>query len=823
LFSYELVDEVQSSKVLGRYSISDALQQLLKGTNLSGQLTERGVIVVAPVGAQYKGRERMNMKRNLLASSIAVFLGAGGIGYLGAAEMDTGSDGASFQEIDEIVVTASRREESLQNVGMSVSAVDPEAFTGVGLIKLEDVVAYTPGVSMSSAAGGPDGRELSIRGVNTGNILSAGTTPVGSPVGVYMDGTSLTFSSPYATGATIAFDGLLGDIERVEFLRGPQGTLYGASSMGGAVKYISRKPSLEGVRGHLAADISSIDEGGTSTLYNGRFSLPIIDNKLGFTVAGFIDDDEGFVDRVDSAGNVIEEDADNSERYGFSGDLYYQYSDRVDLRARILEQKIDFSGVSRIILDTATAKPLYGDFKGDAPFAENSRETTLYSATLGVEFDSAIFTAVSSYVESEFSRLSVNASPSAVQLYSPGTLLSPFGFDPLAASGRTFTGPATSADGVTDQSVERFTQEFQLTSAPNESLEWMVGLYYADEETFSSDSQVVQPDGFLIIDQRRKSFYEELAAFGNVTYYLTSDFDLTLGARLSDVEATLKAATVNNLFPSGEPLDNPIEDTVDTWSLTARYRPADNLSLYARAASGYRPAFATTATSGLNDDSELEFAPLKVESDTLWSYEVGAKGDLAEGLVSYDIALWLTKWDDYQTAIDRGPFFGYTGNASSGLTGQGLEASVVLSPFEGFTLVTNLAYTEMTLDEDDPGLQGSEGQQFPNVPEWMASSRGIYRFAVTDKVDGNVGLGVRYQDSTRGDFDVDFESDSYVVVDANAGLSWDKVSLSFYATNLLNEKALTNLNILTFRGVAVSGFAVPLQPRTVGAGITFDF
>jgi iron complex outermembrane receptor protein len=826
LFPYQEAKVQQANSVIGEYTLKQAITILLKDSGLVSSLTEDGAIRISIIGDQRqkktKGREDMNAKKNILASAVAFFVGGGVV----AQEVDpTASEQGWLME--EIVVTASRREESLQNLGMAVSVVDPVEFTAVGLTKLSDVIAYTPGITVTNANGVPDGAQLSIRGV--GPQVSGAN--IGATVAVYMDSTSTTDSSPYGSAGLFAFDGLLGAVERVEFLRGPQGTLYGSSALGGAIKYITRKPSLEVSSGHLSADVSSTKEGGISQLYSARFTAPIIDNKLGFTFAGFFDDDRGYVDRVDTiTGNLLKEDADQSERYGFSADLYYQHSDRIDFRVRALEQKVDYTGTSIIGLDPLTNKPIHGDFEGTQDPTTTYNESILYSGVLGVQFDGATLAATSSYVENErFTGLDITT-PFVLGLYSPGAP----SFSLLAANGRTFVGPATAFSATDVRGSKKFTQEFQLTSEASETVEWVVGLYYVDEETFLLSDNSVQPDGFTVVVRDSRGFYEEIAAFGNLTYFITPEFDLTVGTRLSRNELTLNVETlVSNIGPPPPVFEAPIKDTVDVWSLIARYRPVEELSLYARAASGYRPAFANANTVSVFDPSLT--APAKVEADSLWSYEIGVKGELVEGLLNYDVALWTLKWDDYQASVSVAPGFNPRINASSGIKGKGLEASFSYSPFEGFSILTNLAYTEMTLDKDDLRLNGTKGQQLPRVPEWTASSRANYTFALGDEVDVNLGLGIRYEDSSRSTLtdaeafvpgaipppgldSYNVPSDSYVVVDANAGLTWNQATLSLYSTNLLNKKALTNTS-----GSRVSALAVPLQPRTVGVRLSMDF
>ena len=721
-----------------------------------------------------------------------------------AQGVDSDQQAATQQnQIDEIIVTASRRAEKLQDVSMAVSAIDPQDFTAVGLTNLDDIVGYTPGVSMDNFSGSPVAGRISIRGVGQGEEIA-------SVVGIYLDSIPLSSNSPWGSGGAFAFDGLLGDIERVEFLKGPQGTLYGATSIGGAVKYVTRKPSLNEFKGHISTDFSSTKEGGFNKIYSGRISAPLIEDKLGFTITGFYEDNAGLVDRVEAGtGTLIKEDADNYEREGFSADLYYKITDQFDFRGRVLHQKAEYNGLSRVNIDPATKEQIYGSLANHEGLVFNSLENTVYSGVFEYQFDGATLTSTSSYVED--------------QLFNEGDSVSQFGFI-VDTFFRTDGVTSTAVPISTDLGSEKFTQEIQLTSDSSDTWEWIVGLYYADETTFRINDQRAQPGDFILIVGQEPSDYQETAAFGNLTHYITPEFDVTLGARISRTEMEFTSASISDIPGfAGPPFTNTKKDTVDTWSLAARYRPSETLSLYARAASGFRPASANEFRS----DGTFTL-PLEVEADTLWSYEVGAKGNLAEGLFSYELALWYLDWDNFQTYLSLSPFVNGRGNASGGITGKGIEGSFTINPTENFSIISNFAYTDSTLNEDEPVLNGLAGQQVPYVPEWTFSSRARYDFVVGNDLDANIGLGLKYQGSSRSAFTdgglsdpkLNIPTDSYVVVDASFGLAWDRFVLNFYGTNLFNEEAMAS----TFGNLSLGSYtAVPLTPRTIGASLSIDF
>ena len=794
VFPFDDVREKVANQLVGQYSLQEAAKKLLAGTGLIPSFGNQLVLTITT--ETMSGDEIMNRKRNILASTIAFFVGAGGVqGVL--AQEDVGGDESGWL-LEEVVVTASRREEKLQDVGMAVTSFQPDSFTNVGLTSLNDVISYTPGVTLENTSGFPEGvgQSVSVRGISP---LAAAADAATATVGVYLDGVPLTSNSPFgAVGNT--FDGMLGDVERVEFLKGPQGTLYGSTSLGGVIRYVTRKPSLDEHKGELAVGLSNTNEGGLNKIYNGRVSVPLVEGKLGLTVAGFYEDNAGLVDRLDTAGALLKENADAYERFGVSGDLYYEASDRLDFRVRAIHQKTDLSGTSLVLLEPGVAEAVvpFSNITGES---DNALESTFFSGTLEYNFSVATLTSTSAYVESSWTRNSDSSSLAAlVDLFWIGL------------------GTTTEWLIYQDVSSKKFTQELQLTSEGDSELDWIVGFYYADEETSLVNSGVANPGGFNTGIRDFPSEYKEYAAFGNLTYHFTEKLDFTVGARVSDNELTRDVS-----FSRETPLSNinldfsaTVADVVDTYSFTSRYRPSDELSLYARVASGYRP--------GSVDVNGFTGARSDVKSDSLWSYEIGAKGASTDGFISYDIAVYYIDWEDFQANLNL-PTGTLLGNAEGGVTSKGFEGSVVVRPVEGLSLSSAVAYTDASLNQDEPLLNGVKGQAMPTIPEWTFSTLINYDFSLSSGVGANLGAGVRYADGSSSAFTDgasgrlgNIPSDSYVAVDVNGGLSWDRVSLSLYVTNLLNEEAFTS-TLLSFG----TSEGVSLRPRTIGARLSMDF
>jgi len=244
-----------------------------------------------------------------------------------------------------------------------------------------------------------------------------------------------------------------------------------------------------------------------------------------------------------------------------------------------------------------------------------------------------------------------------------------------------------------------------------------------------------------------------------------------------------------------------------------------------RVADGYRPASANLPLRDPNTGDILS-VPF-VRSDSLWSYEVGAKGNLAGGMFGYDVAVYRIKWEDLQVFRS---FMGVNvgGNADSDVTANGVEATITVQPTDSFYLIGGLNYASSELDEDDPAIGGLEGEQLPGIPEWTYSLNGNWSFPLGASAEGFFGGGVVYQDSRKTSFigngiDIvppspNFTTDEYVTVDLRLGATFGRYELALYANNLFDEYAFH-----TASSAFGIGSAAILRPRTIGAVFSAEF
>jgi outer membrane receptor protein involved in Fe transport len=698
-------------------------------------------------------------------------------------------------EVEEIIVTASRRAQEVQDVPASVAVVDPQAFASGGLTSLSGVLKYIPGVNFNDD-GAPGQGSITMRGV--ANIFS---TP---SVGIYLDDIPYGSVTAFAEGANFALDSLLGNVERIEVVKGPQGTLFGAAAMGGSLRYITKEPSLTDFSGRFATDLSNTSQGGFNQLYKAGVDVPIVSDKLSLGVSGFYQDNEGFIDQALRA----EKDINDAKLKGGQATLLFKPTDAFKVKLNYMDQKFDFSEQNNVPFDITTGEPIFGRYQQNtAPGGQPTQiEYELSSATFEYQADWATATLASSYQE-----FSQNAVLDLTRFFGP--LVDQQTGDPPG----TNTVPL---DLII--STDRWAHEFRLTSANNQHLEWLVGLYYTKEESSNFQKAIGQPSGFNLVTQQFPSDYKEKAIFGNVTYYFTPQLDATVGARFSSNDMSVLFTGTGFLAGPALPRQT-VSDDVQTYLFNARYRPSEDLSLYVRIADGYRPASANLPLLDPNtgDVISLPF----VRADSLWSYEVGAKGKLAGGAVGYDVAVYHIKWKDMQVFQSLGGV-NVGANADSDVTANGVEATLTLQPTSALNLVATAAYSRSELDDDDPPLGGLSGEQLPGIPEWTFSLSGDYDFML-GSLDAFVGGGVAYQDSRKTSFEgggaiapgnANFDVDDYVTADLRTGVKFGRYKLSLYATNLFDEYGFQRATT-----VGTQGNATILRPRTIGAVFSAEF
>ncbi len=718
-----------------------------------------------------------NTTQTLLTTSLA-FIGS--LCLLPVAEgQQAAAEGVLFEEV---IVTASRREERQLDVAASLSVVDTDATTSQGITDINAIADFVPNLTATDA-GGPGLGNLIIRGIYVGGAPTVGTYIDDVPYGGVVGG----FAS------NLALDASLYDLDRIEVVRGPQGTLFGASAVGGVVRYVTRKPSLDQTEGYLFADYSSTDEGSDNTLIRGRISVPLVDDTFAIAASGYSENNGGYTDNFVTGG----EDTNDHEFIGGRLSANWAVSDRVDLVASVIRHEADYDGVGYETFDPTTGLPVFGELQNEIT-APRELEFDLYSFTANVDVGFATLTSVTSDQTVTID----NTDDLTMQL---GPLLPP----------GTFVGFRSGDDS------NRFTQEFRLTSTTESGLEWIVGAYYTEQESDSFQRTEEIPADINLFNLNTRQEYTEVALFANVTFPITDKWDATIGTRFSDNENEIGQTFTGALSdPLLNDLNTATDDTVTTWLLNTRYKVRDDLNIYGRAASGYRPGGANLV---LNIGG-MTFGTPAFTPDDLWSYEAGVKGRTANGRLSYDIGVYYIDWSDAQIQfINALTGIAETGNAAGGITARGLEASLTGEFFENLFVTGTLALADTELDQDEPDLAGLAGETLPGNPESSASLAADYIWPVNSGFDLILGATWRYTGEYTSDFSQaprgSFENPSYTQLDLRLGLGFERFDINFYATNVTDESDYqTVLPVLPN-----FAYGVVLRPPTFGLNVRFNY
>ena len=731
--------------------------------------------------------------------------------------------------LGEVIVTAQKRNEALADIPMSISVLPGESLERQQVDNFQDLVALVPGLSINTNTRGVT--RITLRGINSGGVAST--------VGVYVNEVPFGSSSGLANGAILSGDFDTFDMAQIEVLRGPQGTLYGASSLGGVIKYVANEPETEGFEARLQASVEDVENGDLGSAVTGVVNIPA-GNTVAFRASGYYRSDEGFIDSIGNnpvpsitnpAVNIVdgtrmEDDINGLETYGGRVSALFEPSDDFSLNLTALFQDIESDNADVFEADPVTYRPLYDGLVASRYHPEfTDTEYRIYSATMDWDLGPVSLQSVTSYGEFEqtFQR-DLSGFPAGVRL---DQLLTALFSDPITVD------PALGVIQNQVTATDKFTQEFRLVSPESDSFEWLLGLYYTDEDS-GIDPQVISPvvagtediiEDFPVLlgESSVNSTYEELALFANATWHVTDRFDLSFGARASenDQEAS---QTLDGLLAGGPQNFDDVKSSESpfTYSISPRFELTDTTSIYARVATGFRPGgpnvLPATAPPG---------TPASYDSDELTSYELGFRTATADGRFAFDAAAYFLDWDDIQLFVfqDNVGFNGNGGTAES----QGFEFTASARPLDGLSLMLTGAYTDADLTEDtDPVVGGVDGNPLPFVPDWQLALAADYEWSVFSDSTAYVGGQVAYT----GDRWADFNNrgpdgsirmlENYTTVDLRAGLLLDGWSLELYGKNVTDELGMNDLNAPGIFPNGAVGIGT-IRPRTVGLAVGFRF
>ncbi len=690
-----------------------------------------------------------------------------------------------------VYVTASRRREPAREVPMQVDRLSTVDLEQSGAKSLVDYLGAQPGIDVSTN-GGPGLGTVSIRGVTTGDLTIA-------TVGTYIDDVAYGSSSAFAAGSATALDMALLDLNHIEVLRGPQGTLYGAGAMGGVIKYVTNEPDTSELSGKVAVGASATKGGGAGNTENAVINVPLKTDVAAVRVAAFHDHEGGWVDVLGAAaGKNLNKGDTNGGRVA----LLVEPSARFHVRATALTQEIKRDNADFTDIDAATGKPVAGwNERTQALLEPHSVRTSQGAVDLEYDFGPARLNSITSV---QRTKLSQRYDLSAV-------------YAPLINQFFGFTPDTVSEDIAAD--VHKTTQEFRLTSAAGGAIEWLAGLYW-DRETADQKQHVADTlaGGSPLADLAQLdliSKYDEMAAYGDVTWNATSKLALTGGVRVAqnkqDFTQNSSGPLVGNSLPPAHSKETP-----KTWLATARYALTPTSNVYVRAASGYRPG----GPNAVLDDPATgkPLAPPTFAHDSLWSYEAGYKGDLFDNTLSIQSAIYDIRWNNIQQVYSVNGFGVIVNGGKAEI--QGFELGATWRPSARWSVVGSLSTIAGHLTQDAPGL-GTSGERLPNNANLSASLGAKASFDVAGHA-GWVGASERYASERDANVGGSYRMPEYWLADLNGGIDFGRVSLSLYVRNVFDAHAQlgTSTAEMSLGGPAQVELA---RPRTIGMTLTASF
>jgi len=776
------------------------------------------------------------------------------------AAVGAGIPAHAQQQVEEIIVTATKRESSIQDVPFSINVQTQQDIRRSGATNLEELSRNVAGLTVQNL--GPGQSQVAIRGVSAGQIVRD-QPGVKEQVGVYLDESVISLSL-----FTPDFD--LFDLNRVETLRGPQGTLFGSGSVGGTIRYITNQPDTEAFDASVELDLNTITDGEVGGHVKGMVNLPFADGKAALRAVGYTTEYGGFVDARREGGGVSE-DVNSGNRTGARVALTFMPTDSLTITPRIVYQEIETDGFNRQEAYNLYANPFtttrppvqLGEREQHLLLDEEfSDETLLADLVVEAAFDAFALTVTGSFLERD---ILVSRDASALT----GSVSVDVG---MAEAGILL--PSNLRD-TTD--LEQTTFEARLSSTTDGRWQWLVGAFLSDtkrdyaqrlptpgyaaflDAAVGAGTSADNANGYPDLDSPYSADLpydiEQFAFFGEVSYDVTDAFNLTVGGRYYDFDET-RTITQGGFFSSRfVGTDNTSSDGF-TPRVLASLALSDTVTLNAQVSQGFR-------LGGVNDPLNLQlctpedeaiFGPfLTYDDEKMWNYEAGIKSTFANG-VTLNAAAFYADIEDLQVTLDAGTCSSRVSFNVADAHTAGLEFELGAQPFEAFELSLAGSFLEAEFDSTVTNAFGSilggveDGNRLASVPEFQLAATGTYYFplAFGGGTDAYLSATVHHvgdritqptdQLAGAGDFvsglpfggatgdevtSLDLELDAYTLVNLSAGIIRDSWEAVLYINNVGDENA--NLSFDRERGGrARLGFRTN-QPRTIGITLRKSF
>ena len=724
-------------------------------------------------------------------------------------------------QLEEVLVTSQRRTQNIMDVPLSVTSFAPAQLEQQGIRQIDDLARLTPSLRFSRTSGvsGNNASDISIRGIAS-DVGSATTA-------IYIDDTPIQIRSiGYFGGNTYP---LVFDLERIEVLRGPQGTLFGAGAEGGAVRFLTPTPNFEESSLYARSEVASIRNGGTTYEVGVAGGTPF-SSTLALRGGVWYRHDGGYIDRYDPTMTTrLEKDINDADNYSGKVALGWRPFDELTVTPSFYYQKVDSGG-----------RPQYWQAQSNADsenyvtgiFNKEPSHDKFSLPALKVEYDFGGIALISN--TSYFHRDRSQALDYATFL---STLRSgnPFG---------TY-GNRDPSNAVAAQTLEQrnLVQEVRLQSAsPEQRVDWSTGVFFSntkqDSTNLSGSGRIpgVLSSGFPQYLGRYNLFDDieatdkQYAGFASIDFKATARLTTTAGLRVA-----------RNEFDFGETRDGPVNGgkrTFDSASqsstsvtprVAASFRLDSDNMLYGSISKGFRPGGAQAPVDPSFCAADLatlgiSASPRDYDSDSLWSYEAGSKNRLLGGALTLDANLYYVKWKNIQQSI-RLPrcSFAFISNLGQA-TGKGVDLSIVTKPSDAFQLGASVGYNETEYDDQVTGGNGLVLKQAGDRiggPKWTGTVFGLGEAPLSASMQGYLRFDYSFQSSGIPQNPSDFGYDPGLTalpstrsLSMRLGVKFSSVDVSLFANNL------TGSNDSLSRSHDALGsplyYAESYTPRTLG-------
>ena len=769
-------------------------------------------------------------------------------------------------EIEEITVTATKREATIQDIPFSINVQTQEDIQRSGATDIEELSRNIAGLTVQNL--GPGQSQVAIRGVSAGQIVRD-QPGVKEQVGVYLDESVISLSL-----FTPDFD--LYDLNRVETLRGPQGTLFGSGSIGGTIRYITNAPDVDNFDAGLELDVNTVTDGETGFAVKGMVNIPLVDGSTALRLVGYTTEFAGFIDAREEASGNFAEDVNGGNRTGLRAALTIG-GDNWSITPRVIYQELTTDGFNRQEVYNLFANPHTTDDPADGtlprtPIQLGERqqhlllgeafedETTLADIVFDMGLGFADLTLVGSFIDRS---LLVSRDASALT----GSVSVDVAFPEAGV-----LLPSNLRDTT---ELEQTTFEARLASSGDNQFQWLGGIFFSEvtreyaqrlptpgydplwdasagPPPLSADAANGYPANSPFNSDLPYDI-EQVAVFGELSYDFSDAFTLTVGGRWYDFDET-RVITTGGVFAAG---DTGTVDSTESDGFTPRvlasWDVSDNVTLNGQVSQGFR-------LGGVNDplnvalctaEDEAIFGSFQsYEDETMWNYEVGMKSSWDNG-VTFNAAAFYSDIDDLQVTLDAGTCSSRVSfNVPSSHT-AGVEFELGAAPSESFDFSIAGSILESEFDStvrDGTGavLGGVEdGNRLASVPEFQIAATGSYYFPMfgndgfvsatvhhvgdritqpSDQVDGagTFTSGLAFAGATGDEVtELDLLLDPYTILNLSAGVSWDRWSASLYVHNATDEN--TNLSFDRERGGRARLSYRTNKPRTIGVVVRANF